>query len=180
MRLVVTGRNVDITPSLRQLIERKLGKLERLLNDSAVSCQVVLSLEKYRHVAEVTVHARGDHILHGMGNAQTWPASMTQALEKISQQAHKVKDRWDRGKRRAKAKRVPTPVEQAAATAEPAPRQIVRAKRYPVKPMSVEDAALRIEDGNDAFLVFRNDTTESINILYRRKDGRLGLIDPEA
>jgi len=182
MRLVLTGRNVEISPSLRQLVDRRLAKLERMLNDSMVSAQVVLTLEKYRHVAEVTVHARGDHILHGMGNATTWPASFTQALEKISQQAHKLKDRWTRRKRRgggARALGAAEPLAAPPAAVGPAPR-IIRTKRYPVKPMSIEDAAARLEEGDEAFLLFRNAATESINILYRRKDGRLGLIDPEA
>ena len=69
MKLLVTGRNVDITPALRQLIERKLSRLDRVLSDSVVSAQVILRIEKYRHVADVTIHARGDHMLHGVGSA---------------------------------------------------------------------------------------------------------------
>ncbi len=60
------------------------------------------------------------------------------------------------------------------------PRRIVRSSGYAVKPMTVEDAALRVDAGSDAFLVFRNAVTDSINILFRRRDGQLGLIEPEA
>jgi putative sigma-54 modulation protein len=179
MRVVLTGRNIEITPTLRQLIERRLVKLERMLNDSAVSTQVVLSLEKYRHVVEMTVHARGDHMLHGTGSAANWQAATTAALDKIAQQAHKLKDRWEKRKRRAAGTKALAPVELPAPP-EQAPAQIVRARRYPVKPMSIDDAAAQVESGADAFLVFRNTITESINVIYRRKDGRLGLIDTEA
>lgn len=194
MRLLLTGRHVDITPQLRQLVDRKLGKLGRVLNDSIVSSQVVLTREKYRCVAEVTVHARGDHMLHGLGEAPAWPASLTQAVEKISQQAHKVKEKWEQRKRRATAAKALPPPEVAPREpgGRPSPRagrrelaegraqRIVRASGYAVKPMTVEDAALRVNAGGDEFVVFRNAATDAINILYRRKDGQLGLIEPEA
>ncbi len=180
MRLLLTGRNVEVTPALRQLVERRIAKLERLLNDSMVSAQVVLTLQKYRHVTEVTVHMRGDHILHGLGGTQSWELSLSQALDKIGHQAHKVKDKWDTRKRRAAAvKTLPAMAPEPAEAAAPAPRRIIRASRYAIKPMAVEDAALRVESGPDAFLVFRNSATDTINIVYRRKDGHLGLIEPE-
>jgi putative sigma-54 modulation protein len=65
MRLELTGRHVEITPSIRSLVDRKLAKLTRVLNDSVVSAQVVLTREKYRHVTEMSVHMRGDHVLAG-------------------------------------------------------------------------------------------------------------------
>jgi len=68
MRLELTGRHVDITPALRRLLDTKLSKLERLLNDSAVSAQAVLTREKHRHRADITLHARGETFLHGVGN----------------------------------------------------------------------------------------------------------------
>jgi putative sigma-54 modulation protein len=180
MRLELTGRNIEITPGLRQLINRKLSKLGRVLNDSMLSAQVVLTLEKYRHVAEVTVHARGDHMLRGIGNANAWQPALTEALDKISHQALKLKTKWEKRKRRAISARV-LPAEAAAPEAPPAPTgRLVRASRYPVKPMSVEDAALKVESGKEAFLVFRNAATDTVNIVYRRKDGQLGLIEPEA
>src|SRR5918912_3623072 len=100
MRLELTGRHVDITPSLRRLVEGKLGKLERMLNDSAVSAQAVLTREKYRHRAEITLHARGEKFLHGVGNTGSWEGSVADAIEKITQQAQKVKGKWQERKRR--------------------------------------------------------------------------------
>ena len=99
MRLAITGRQVDITPGLRQLIEKRLAKLERILNDRAVSAIVTLTKEKYRHVAELVVHAKGDHILTGLGQGNTWPLSIRQAVDKVERQATTLKSRWTEGKR---------------------------------------------------------------------------------
>lgn len=176
MRVDITGRNVEVTPPLRQLIDKRLAKLDRVLNDSVVSVQVVLTKEKYRHRAEIILHARGDHMMRGVGEGNAWPISLRQAAEKLEQQAQRLKSKWDPRKRRGAGPRVP-----AAAPAEPAGnnRRVIRAMRYAVKPMSVEDAALQVESGAEAFVVFRNAETEAVSILYRRKDGNFGLIEPD-
>ncbi len=178
MRLELTGRHVEITPDLRKQVEKKLAKLDRLLKGGIVSVQVVLSLEKYRHKSEVTVHTRGEHFLHGLADTNSWETSISDAIEKITQQLHKVKGKWQERKRRATSARVLAVAEPAAAPA-PKPRRVRRVPRYPVKPMTVEEAALSVDAGDDTFLVFRNATTDSINVVYRRKDGQLGLIEPE-
>jgi putative sigma-54 modulation protein len=178
MRLELTGRHVEITPSIRSLVDRKLAKLTRVLNDSVVSAQVVLTREKYRHVTEMSVHIRGDHVLAGKTAGATWTDSVGRAIEKIEQQAQKVKGRWEARKRRTAPVAVP-PVPPDAATAADVLPRVVRASRYHVKPMSVDDAARAVEGGRDGFLVFRNAGTGAINVLYRRKDGDFGLIEPE-
>ena len=107
MRLELTGRQVTITPVLRLVVERKLARLERLLNDSAVSAQIVLSHEKRGHRADLTVHIRGDRFFHGVGiPSPTWDASVTRAVTKIAQQAKRVK-----GKRQERKRRRAEPVE---------------------------------------------------------------------
>jgi len=174
MRLDITGRHLDITPPIRQLIDRRLARLGRLLNDSVVSAQVILTKEKYRHRTEIIIHARGDHMMRGLGEGNAWNLSLRQAAEKIEQQAHKLKGKWAERKRRGAGARQVT---AAAADASFSPR-VVRATRYSVKPMSVEDAALRVEEGSETFVVFRNADTDAVSILYRRKDGNLGLIEP--
>jgi putative sigma-54 modulation protein len=179
MRLEITGRHVEVTAPLRQLIDRRLARLGRVLNDAAVSAQVVLTKEKYRHLTEIVIHARGDHTMRGTGEGNAWPVSMRQAAERIEQQAHKLKGKWNGRKRGAVGhKAVASPA--VGVPAEPsAARRIIRATRYPVKPMSVEDAALRVESGTETFLVFRNADTDAVSIIYRRKDGHFGLIEPE-
>src|SRR3981081_1669564 len=93
MRLELRGHNAAVTPGLRRFVEEKLGKLERLLDDPAVSAHAILSVEKHRHIADITLHARGERFLHGLGDSGNWETSLTQAIAKISHQGQKLKSR---------------------------------------------------------------------------------------
>ena len=181
MRLELTGRNVAITPALRQMLNRRLSRLERLLNESAVSAQVVLTREKYRHLTDITLHARGDHILTGQGSATTWPLSMKQASERIQQQAQRMKEKWQGRKRRATGARrlEPMPAQVAAADAAEGVPRVVRV-RHIARPMDVDAAVTRLETSGEAFVVFRNNVSGRTAVLVRRKDGTMGLIEPGA
>ena len=99
MRVTLTGRQVDVTPALKELVEKRLAKIERRLNDAALSAQVVLSREKNRYVVELTVHAKQDHMLHGLGSSASWSTAVTAAVQKVVQQADKVKGKWQVRKR---------------------------------------------------------------------------------
>ncbi len=186
MRLSLTGRHTTVTPPLRQLVVRRLARIERLLNDSIVSAQVVLTLEKREHRTEIVVHARGDKTLSADGTGSAWPQSVGAAIERIVQQAHKVKDKWtSRKRRRVAASRFDgTPRAEATGAEDGASPyvgpQIVRMTRYAIKPMRIEDAALRLQQAREPFLVFRHAETARLAILVARPDGRLGLIDPES
>lgn len=166
---------MELTAPLRQLIAKRLARLDRVLDDAAVSAIVIVTKEKYRHSTEIAVHTRGDHVLRGNGQANAWPLSIRDAVEKIEQQAVKLKGKWDERKRKGAESRVV----RAPAGEPSSARRIIRATRYVVKPMSAEDAALRVGDGPETFVVFRNSETDAVSILYRRKDGHLGLIEPE-
>jgi putative sigma-54 modulation protein len=148
-----------------------------VLNDRAISATIILTKEKYRHLAEIVIHARGDHVLRATGEGNAWNPSVADAASRLEQQAQKLKAKFTERRRSDNGKR--TAVEAAAGPAEPAPRRIIRATRYAVKPMSVDDAALRVESGPDTFVVFRNADTDAVSIVYRRKDGNFGLIEPE-
>src|ERR1700688_4062472 len=123
MRLELTGRHVDITPMLRRAVDAKLVRLTRMLNDNAVSAQVVLTREKRERRADVTLHARGEKFLHGVGASGSWEPSVSQAIDKITQQAQKIKGKWQERKRRS-SKSAPTAAaggeEVAAAPTRPA------------------------------------------------------------
>ena len=191
MRLELTGRHVTITPAVRKTVERRHARLARLLNDNIVSMQVVITREKSRTHVDITLHARGDHFLHAAATGRDLPAALGAATEKIEHQAQKLKSKWTERKRQgvsaAKAGPAAPRPERARRIFGPPPVpagdeaiRIVRARRYAVKPMSVDEAALEVAEGRDAFLVFRNATTDTINVLFRRSDGHLGLIEPEA
>ena len=196
MRLELHGHHVDVTPGLRRLVEDKLTKLERLLNDRAVSAQAILSLEKRRHVADLTLHARGERFLHGVGDSGSWEVSLGQAIAKISHQAQKLKTR-QKDKRhglkapaadsllmplkRAKAERGAKPAKAAAARGARRARvpRILNASRESIKPMSVEDAARQIDAGGDGVVVFRDVASQAISVLYRRPNGDLTLVETD-
>jgi len=156
-----------------------------MLNDSAVSAQAVLTREKYRHRAEITLHTRGDKFLHGVGNSFAWEASLSQAIEKITQQAQKVKGKW-----RRKGGRSTRTGEAVGAAAAPAPvplrresarmPRILRASRQPIKPMSVADAAREVDAGGDGVVLFRDVETATLSVMYRRPNGELTLVQAEA
>jgi putative sigma-54 modulation protein len=178
MRLELTGHHVDITPPLRQLVERRIQKFDRMLNNAAVSALVICRKQKYRHVIDVTLHARDDRMLHAQGQGPTWQVALSQAAGKIERQAGTLKEKWKGRKRRAVAVRQLAAAE-VTATAEPAAPRVVRAPGYAIRPLTVDDAARRLQGRDDEFLLFRNHDTDELNVLYRRKDGRFGLIEPE-
>src|SRR5687767_422169 len=190
MRLELTGRHVAITPTVRKAVERQLARLGRLLNDNIVSVQVVISREKTRHHVEMTLHARGEHFLHGAATGKDVAAALAAAAEKLDHQAQKLKSKWTERKRQgvspAKAaapRREDAGRALASAIAsgdgEVAPVRIVRTRRYAVKPMSVDEAALEVGSDRGAFIVFRNAHTDLVNVLFRRPDGNLGLIEAD-
>jgi putative sigma-54 modulation protein len=188
MRLELTGRHVDITPTLRRLVDRKLARLERMMNDSAVSAQVVLTSEKRGRRADITLHARGEKFLHGVGDSSAWESSLSQALDRIVQQARKVKSKWQEPKRRSAKGAALASTEAAAGrpaavrSAPPRPRmpRIFRASRQALKAMSVGEAAREIDANGEGVLVFRDAETAGISVLYRRANGELTLVETEA
>ena len=167
---------MEITPDLRKLVGRKLARLVRVLGDKGVSGQVELRLEKFRHVSELHVHMRGGHLFQATASATTWDVSLAGATEKVLQQVQKLKGKWQERKRDAR------PVSNIGEAVMPAAqvRRIVRARRYAVRALTLEEAASEVGPSADAFVVFRNLGTAAISVLYRRKDGDLGLIEPQA
>jgi putative sigma-54 modulation protein len=196
MRLVLTGRHLEISPGLRTLVDRKLLRLERVLSNAIVSAQVVCSRQKSRVEADVTVHMRGDHTLAGRATGTTWNAALTAVLDKIERQGSKVKGKWKERKRGAAPVRRRTPAAAAAAAAgeaaasgvavppsgnggrPPGPR-IVAVSDAQLKPMTVENAALELAATGEAFLVFRNAETDGLNVLLRRSAGEFGLLETD-
>jgi putative sigma-54 modulation protein len=175
MRLELTARHITISPAIRKLVERRLAPTLRVLNDSAVSTQVVLTREKSRTRAEVTLHARGEHFMHGTGTGADVATALAIAIEKIDRQASRLKGKWEARKRRGETRSV-----QPEPPVEVVPEvRVIRARRYPVRTMSVEQAAADVGNTPDSFIVFRNASNESVAVLFRRPDGNLGLIEPE-
>jgi putative sigma-54 modulation protein len=193
MRLELRGHHVDVTPGLRRFVEEKLSKLERLLNHRALSAQAVLTVEKRRHVADITLHTRGERFLHGLGDSGNWETSLAQAIAKISHQAQKLKTRQKEKRHNLKAPALEPlePVARRTRAAKPADKapsrrgsgrvpRVIRTSRESVKPMSIESAAREIEAGGDGVVVFRNEDSLRVSVLYRLPNGELTLVETEA
>lgn len=184
MAVECTGRNVEVTPALKKLARERAERLERHLGGPA-NVRIVLSHEKHRFGAEIiATHRRRRWNAHEYTTADP-RAAVALAFEKIDAQAMK-----DSEKRRDRKKRAPRLLEsdlpapaavprKAARSEAPTPpeRRVVRTRRLAMKPMSVEEAALSIEDSEQEFLVFRDSSTEKVSVIYKRRDGNLGLIE---
>jgi putative sigma-54 modulation protein len=110
MRVELTGQQVEISPGLRNLVNRKIAKVARVLDNALLSADVVVRKEKAFNVVEVTLHARGERFMHAVGRADTWQAAMSLATAKLLHQTEKVKGLWQERKRRGPAARsVKTP-----------------------------------------------------------------------
>ncbi|MEP6470497.1 MAG: HPF/RaiA family ribosome-associated protein [Acidobacteriota bacterium] len=186
MAVECTGRNVEVTPSLLNLARERAERLERHLGGPA-DVRIVLSHEKRRFGAEIIATHR-----RRRWNAHEYTAdpraAVALAFEKIDAQAKKDAEKIRNRKDRSSPRLIPTAEATAAPRArrrkqpvaarqDAADRRIVRVTRPAVKPMSAEEAALRIEHSEQEFLVFRDATTEKVSVLYKRRDGNLGLIE---
>ena len=180
MRTIVKGKNYEVPEKVRDYAERKLGRLERLLDDRT-DATIELSVERRRsdedsHIVEVTLVIDGQ-TLRGHAAAVSHEAGIDTVVDKIERRAVDFKS-----KPRVRAR----PVEEKAilrriadGTAEPArDRRIVKVKRFAIEPMFEEDALARMEELGHEFFVFVNAEDERVAILYRRRDGDYGLIEP--
>lgn len=176
MKIEFTGRQTAIPDELRRLAERKLQKVGKLL-PAVTRAHVILAVDKHRQVAEVSVHSR--HLdLSGVEVSVNPRLSLTGAIDKLLRQAQRQQAKRRERKGAATPRRVvPQPAERDAAAAAP---RVVRSRRAAVKPMTVDEAALEMEGRADGVLVFRDAATERVNVLFRRSDGNLGLIEPGA
>ena len=186
MQVHITGRQVAITPALRKYAEEKLKKVEKLLG-GPIEAHVVLAVEKRRHHAEIQVKSR-TALLSGAEETGDLYASIGDVVLKLERQALKHKEkltnRKKRGGRRIAASlpateilaRPKRPVKADAASRAP---RIFPSDRYRLKPLSAEDAVMELDSTGGDLLVYRDDQTYRVNVVYRRPDGNFGLVDPE-
>ena len=172
-----TGRHVDITPTLEKLARKELKKLDRILDSAPMRAHVILSVEKHRKCAEVVIYWR-DNVFTGIGENNDLSHSLITAANKVEKQVLKLKEKFQTKKRSRRPVKEVAPVPGGEIEAAPPRRRIVPERRYRVKPMTPEEAALLLADTDDIFLVFRDAETSKVGILYKRADNNLGLIEP--
>jgi putative sigma-54 modulation protein len=177
MEFEFTGRHIEVTPAIERLVRKELGKLNRVLDSAPARAHVILSSEKHRKSAEIVVYWR-DNVFTAVAENSDITQSVMAAAGKVEKQVLKLKEKFNTRKRgRASAGEV-APVPGGALEAAPAAPRIIPARRYRVKPMTPEEAALLLADSDDQFIVFRDAETNRVGVLYNRTDGNYGLIEP--
>jgi putative sigma-54 modulation protein len=175
MQTSVTFKNLDPSDPLKSYVQDKLDRFDRLL-DNPAEASVVLSVEKFRHIAEININ--GDRMtITGKEETIDMYSAIDMVLDKLEKQIKKNKQkvRERRTGTKGKNKNLPN-TEMSVSEEEPAVE--VKVKNIEYKPMDVEEAILQMDLLKDSFLVFTNARSDQINVLYRRKDGHYGLIQP--
>ena len=175
MRIEFTGRQTEVPPEVRTLAERKLQKLARVL-PGITRAHLTVTADRNWQIAEASVHSKKIG-LTAESRSNDAGMSVADVMDKLLRRAKRYVDKRRERKREASPRTLPGGAE--AAGGERGPR-VVRSRRFPVKPMTLDEAALEVGRRAEGFLLYRDATTERLNVLYRRKDGNLGLIEPEA
>jgi putative sigma-54 modulation protein len=175
MQINITAKGVAVPPGLKQIAERKLSKLERLLRQIN-TVDITCSRERQWRVVEIMINANG-LLVRGEDRAIDLRSAIDNLVDKLERRIKKSRSKLlDRYRESPETREAWEPEPDAARELEPV---LVRSKRFTVKPMSPEEAAAQMELLGHDFYVFRNAETEQVNVIYRRKDGNYGLIEPE-
>lgn len=181
MHISITGRHVEVTSALRDYVEKKVNKLERYFNH-IIEAHIILGLDgKTKQVAEITIHANGITI-HGEESSEDMYASIDKVLDKIERQIKKYKEKISNHSPRTskKDRNVTINIMSSEKEGEKTPTyQVIKTKKFAVKPMSIDEAIMQMDLMGDDFLVFLNAENDDTNVIYRRKDGTYGLIEKD-
>ena len=175
MRYKISGKNIEVTPGLKDAVQEKIGKLERYFNQDT-EANITLSVEKGRQKIEVTIPVKG-HIIRAEQESSDMYVSIDLVEEIIERQLKKYKTKLIDKKQSALS------FSEAFLQEEPeAPDEeikIMKVKRFGMKPMDPEEACIQMELLGHAFYVFLNADTDEVNVVYKRKNNTYGLIEPE-
>lgn len=174
MRFTITGKNIEVTEGLRSAIEEKIGKLDKYFS-SEIQATVTLSVEKERQKIEVTIPVKGS-IIRAEEVSNDMYVSIDLVEEVIERQLRRYKTRIVESKQAA-SEFSKLYVENDYDD-EPEIK-IVRSKKFGIKPMDPEEACIQMELLGHSFYVFSNSETDEVNVVYKRKNGTYGLIEPE-
>jgi putative sigma-54 modulation protein len=190
MQFSLTFRKMDATDAIKQYVEEKVKKIKRFFPDP-INAHVVLSLERYKHRADLNITLHNGLLLKGQESSDDMYSSIDQAVAKIEKQVRRYKDKI-RSHKPNTGPELPYrldviedggPAEAAASAAvdgeslADARQRIIRSESFTARTMTVDEAVMQMNLMNNAFLVFTNSESRAINVLYRRNDGHYGLID---
>ncbi|MGZ7031988.1 MAG: ribosome hibernation-promoting factor, HPF/YfiA family [Thermoanaerobaculia bacterium] len=179
----ISGRNYEVTPDIRALLDKKLNKIEEKLFNDVIDVRVVLRVEKYRNICEILIVGKEHDVKAVQESDESMQDAINAAVDHVKRQAQK-----NRKKIRDHHKTSGTVTDWTVQVLEPGrlretndhnrPR-IIKTNNLPIRPMSIEEAALRLDDSKNEFIVFRDLDTDRISVMYKRRDENLGLIAPE-
>ena len=176
MKFEYSGRHIEVTPALRTHVEDHFQRIEHIFRRKPIRAHVIIEVERGRHRSEIVVNWRNDVLTATTRNSDMYK-SLSESIDKIEKQALKLKNKViDRSHRAAKV----GAITRRTSELKPAPAgaRIIPARRYAVKPVNPEEAALMLNGEANSFLVFRNAENQRISVIYKRKDGNFGLIEP--
>ncbi len=174
MDIAVTFRHMEPADSLRTYAEEKISKIQKYL-DSPSEAHIVLTVEKFRHLADVTLSLDGTTI-KGVEETEDMYSAIDQVMDKIEKQVKRYRSKIR--DRRSENRKGEMEAEEAAALSPEEP--IIEIEKLVAKPMDPEEAAMQLNMSQQDFLVFRNSRSREINVIYKRRDGNLGLIEPSS
>lgn len=176
MKFVYIGKGMEVSESLKARVEKKLGKMERYFNKEAEATVRFKQQKGARNIIEITVSV-GSLILRAEESSNDMYLSIDRAVDKLESQLRRYRTKLDKHLRDAKAE----PVADLAVedVYEEATYDVVRTKKFAVKPMSVEDAITQMELLGHDFFLFLNEDVDTMCVLYRRNDGTYGMLQPE-
>lgn len=178
MHMTMTTRNVENTEALKRYAEEKIGRLQKFV-DQITSAHIILSIQKHRQIAEVTLHVR-ELTIRGEETSDNLYSAIDLVADKLERQILRYKEKIvghsGRGAVRSRS-REETASTETESVSEDTPR-IVRTKQFAMKPLAPDEAAIQMSLLGHTFFVFRNARTQEVNVLYRRRDGDYGLIEP--
>lgn len=180
MQFQVKGRNLEVSDAIRSYAEQKLAKLERQLNDPRVELELAVERNPSiaaNHVAEATIWTRGP-VLRAREASSDMRASIDQLVEKLERQVTRYRSQG-RSRRRKAARANESADDVMPLVPDEAEPLIVKIKQFTVNPMTPEDAVLQLELIGHDFFVFRSADSGEVNVVYRRRDGNYGLIEPQ-
>jgi len=176
MAISYTFRHMEPSEELRSYVEERVDRLKKYF-DSPVDAHIVLTVEKFRHIADMTLSSDGN-TTKAVEQTDDMYSSIDQVMDKIEEQLRRFRSKKKEYKPETIKGEVfeESEIEVQESLVESGP-QIIKAESVDIKPMDINEAAMQIELSNQSFLVFTNAKSKQINIIYKRKDGNLGLID---
>ncbi len=175
MQLDITFKNIDSTDALKEYASKRLSKLDKYV-DKPSEIHVVLSVEKRRHIADVTLSADGVAI-NAVEITEDLYSAIDMVMDKLERQVKKHKEKLQGKKGQTKTQFAET---SGASEGKAAKGKVVYEKDYFIKPMSIDEAVLQIDVSENDFILFLNTASNRISLLYKRQDGDLGLVEPMA